>query len=233
MNAAVDIFAQRYPVRAIHQIEITSRCNLKCAYCPSYRLSRPKVDMREEDFRLALKWASALEEIHHHGELNLAGIGESTLHPRFIDFLRMAREAMGPDVKLVLATNGLLVDDAMADAMAPYRPSVYVSLHRPEKAKTAIDALSRAGLLVAVSCDPAINATDWAGQVKWKVTSQAKGQRCTWFREGKVIVLADGRISRCSFDASGVGVIGTLRDDLTTLETSPYELCNHCHLAIH
>lgn len=166
----------------------------------------------------------------HHAELNLAGIGESTMHPQFIDFLRLARGAVGWDVTLVLATNGLLVDDAMAEAMAPYKPEVYVSLHRPEKAQKAVSALARVGILKAVSCDGALNSVNWAGQIDWPVTTSAAGGACTWFKDGRVVVLADGRVSRCCFDASGAGVLGTIDDDLTQLTTSAYSLCETCHL---
>lgn len=220
----------QYPIRAIHQIELSSRCNLRCTYCPSYRLARPKVDIELATFSKALRWASFFESQHHHGELNLAGIGESTLHPQFIELVRLARETMGWAVRLVFATNGLLIDDALARALAPYKLDVYVSLHRPEKAQRAVQALLSAGILAGVSCDGAVNSTDWAGQVKWPVTSSQHGERCTWYREGKVIVLADGRISRCSFDASGCGVLGTVDDDLMQLHTSSYELCKTCHL---
>lgn len=219
-----------FPVRAIHQIEMTSRCNLKCAYCPSYRLPRPKLDMSEDHFERALSWARRFHELTGYTELNLAGIGESTLHPQFARWVLRAREVMGDRVSLVLATNGLLMDNDMAEAIRPAKPIVFVSLHRPEKAQRAVIALRRAGILAGVSCDGATASVDWAGQVDWPVTTPVRGSDCDWIIAGKVVVLADGRISRCCFDASGAGVIGTLADDLLQLNTSPYKLCETCHL---
>lgn len=219
-----------YAIRSIHQIEMTSRCNLRCAYCPSHRLPRPKLDMNARTFELALGWARYFWERHKHPELNMAGIGESTLHPEFVRNMHRAREVMGPEVNILLATNGLLMDDAMAQAIRPMRPSVYVSLHRPEKAIHAVEACKRAGILTAVSCDGAINATDWAGQIDWPVTTQVAGQDCTWVTGGMTIVLADGRVSRCCFDADGSGVIANVMQDLTRFQTSPYHLCKKCHL---
>jgi len=216
-----------FALREIHQIEITSRCNLKCKYCPSYKLPRPKVDMTREDFELALRWAKYFQGRGTQGELNLAGIGESTLHPDFVPFLFRAREALGPDQVLLFATNGLLVTQALVDAIAPANPRVYVSMHRPEHAGPAAHKLHRAGLLHGISQDPALQSTDWAGQVKWEVTVP-KGRPCTWVRGGKAFVFADGRLSRCAFDASGIGVFGKLTDDLTRLATSPYSLCRTC-----
>lgn len=222
-------------LRAIHQIEITSRCNLKCAYCPSYRLPRPKMDMDMRTFVRSLEVASSFQKMFQTWdmELNLAGIGESTLHPQFLSFLALAREEMHPDTRIVLATNGLLVDEKMAQAMALFRPLVWVSLHRPEKAQQAIVSLSKHGILAGVSCDGALDAVNWAGQIDWPVTSQSVGQPCPWVRNGWGFVLSDGRISRCCFDASGAGVFASVwDDDLVTRHTSPYDLCKTCHLKV-
>lgn len=220
----------KYPIKCVHQIEITSRCNLKCRYCPSYRLPRPKMDMEPETWHKSLAWAARLNATSRHNELNLAGIGESTLHPMFVEWVHEARQAMGPWCRIVLATNGLLMDDAMAQAIAPARPDVYVSLHRPEKAMPAVEACKRAGILSGVSCDGAVQAVDWAGQIDWPVTTTESGKDCDWTTDGKVVVFADGRVSRCCFDASGAGVICTIDDDLTQFAHSPYSLCDTCHL---
>lgn len=188
---------------------------------------RPKVDMDERTFDLALRWVRVFRDRGTQGELNLAGIGESTLHPQFVRFVHLAREAVGVDGSLVLATNGLLMTDELAREIAPAQVRVYVSLHRPEKAGPAIEALKRAGLYAGASADPSVAATDWAGQVKWHRSAPGHRQ-CMWVRGGKVIVLADGRVSRCSFDASGVGTICRVDDDLLARSTSPYSLCHTC-----
>lgn len=191
------------------------------------------MDMSVAHYERALELAAALEAKNHHGELNLAGIGESTMHPRFVEFVRRARATL-PHVRLVLATNGLLMDRAMAEAIAPFKIDVFVSLHQPVLAAGAVIALRDVGILAGISSDAAaLNATDWAGQVKWQVTTPAKGSPCPWVRGGWSIVLADGRVSRCCFDASGIGVIGHIEDD--TWEqwmTTPYKLCSTCHLKV-
>lgn len=214
----------------IHQIEITSRCNLRCRYCVNPTMVRPKQDMSPDLFSAAIGWALRFQREGTQGSLNLAGIGESTMHPHFIDYLRFARETLGPKQDLVLATNGVLMTDELAEAMAPYRPRVYVSMHRPEKAGPAVEALKKVGLLVGVSADPTLAATDWAGQLKWHV-SAARGP-CPWVRNGWAMVLSDGRITRCSFDGSGVGVFAHITDDLSTKHTTPYALCAKCHLDV-
>src|ERR1700678_3005327 len=82
------------PVHDLHQIELTSRCNLRCVYCPSPNLKRPKVDMSEETFAKCLGWLTYAVKVHKQEEVNLAGIGESTLHPRFLEYATRVRQAI-------------------------------------------------------------------------------------------------------------------------------------------
>ena len=216
----------KFPIRQIHQIEITSRCNLKCRYCPSYRL-----DMTRGIYWKALQHAAAYQRRFGIAELNLAGIGESTLHPDFVEFVALAREVMGEATPLILATNGLLVDRAMARALKPHRVNVYVSLHRPEKAAAAVEACKAEGILTAVSCDGALNSVDWAGQMDWPVTTPAAGSECPWIKGGLAFVLADGRVSRCCFDADASGVFAHVDDLLPAdLAMGAYKHCAKCHL---
>lgn len=219
-------------ITRLHQIEITSRCNLKCVYCPSRDIvagkypARAAVDMTPATFERALLWVRFYVRTAGQAELNLAGIGESTLHPDFVSFVRLAREAL-PHGRLIFATNGLLCDPAMIEAIAPYKPEVWVSLHRPEKAGIAVKRYREAGLLGGVSADPSINANDWAGQVKW--TGRGAPMPCSWLREGKVMVCADGNITTCCLDAAGVGVVGHVSDPIGSCAVQPYSLCASCH----
>lgn len=223
----------RYPrrVTSLHQIEITSRCNLTCSYCPSPKLKRPKVDMDLQTYRRALEWVSYYVSRGTQGELNLAGIGESTMHPDFIEYVALARAAVGPGGRLVLATNGLLITEEMAKALVPYNPRMWVSLHRPEKAGPAVEILKEYGLINGVSSDPSMSAINWAGQVDWHV-SAPPGSQCDWLAAGWVMVMADGRLTTCCLDASGAGVVGHVNDPLGGAEVAPYGLCSGCHLKV-
>lgn len=186
--------------------------------------------MEHHNFVMALGWASHFARRGTQQELNLAGIGESTMHPRFVEYVAMAREQLGPNMDIVLATNGLLVDDALARALRPYRPRVWVSMHRPEKAGPAIEALKAVGLLAGVSADPSLAAIDWAGQVKWH-RSHAPS-RCAWIDTGRVMVMADGRVTTCCLDASGDGVVAHVAEDLKQVSLKPYKLCATCSYSI-
>lgn len=214
-------------VRDLHQLELTSHCNLRCKYCPSRTLPRPKLDMSEEHFWLALNWIKKFNERGSQKEINLAGIGESTMHPKFADWVCRAREFLGWNIRLVFATNGLLMTDDLARQIKEAQPLVFVSLHRPEKAGPAIEILKQHGIFAGASADPSMASTNWAGQVNWHV-SVPERRPCQWVRNGKAFMLADGRISRCAYDATGKGVIGDITQEVDKLVTSRWELCATC-----
>ena len=227
------------PVREIHQIEVSSRCNLHCKYCPS-----PKLDVAPENgghgrAKIDMPWATweqALRLVKHYcdsgtqGELALTGIGEALLHPRFVDMVASAREIIGPSRALTFSTNGLLLDDKLCEKLKPYRPDIYVSLHRPEKAGPAIEAARRAGLLAGTNVSAATSSFNWAGQLKWQVS--APKILCEYLNVGWAVVLSDGRVTTCCLDASGVGGVGTVWDDPRSLFLKPYVLCKTCHMEV-
>jgi hypothetical protein len=216
-----------FKIREIHQIEMTSHCNLRCRYCTHPNLKRPKMHMTPETYAKALRWARMFVVGYGQRSLNLAGIGESTMHPDFVRNVHLAREAVGPGCELVLATNGIAVTEEMIKGIASAKPNVFVSMHRPEKAGPAVELCRKHGVFAGASSDPTLAATNWAGQVKWHV-SVPNRRRCMWVMGGLVMVMADGRVTRCSYDASGAGVICTVDDDLRAHATSAYSLCAGC-----
>jgi len=134
---------------------------------------------------------------------------------------------LGRDRPIVLATNGLALTEAQADALASVGANVWVSLHMLAKAQPAIDMLRRRGILAGISTDPATAANDWAGQVAWKRPDYR--MLCPWLRQGWLFVCSDGRISTCCLDADGRGILGKLGDDPEALELQQYELCAKCY----
>lgn len=220
-----------FPLRFMHQIEITSRCNLRCRYCVHPKMPRDKMDMDLPTYERALSLAAACVRKNGQNQVNLAGIGESTMHPDFVDWVHKARAAVGPNCAVVVTTNGLLITDEMARELAPARPAFFVSLHRPEKAGLAIEILKKHGILAGVSADPSVAAVDWAGQVEWFVSAPTD-RKCPWVTEGRAFCMADGRLSACCFDGTGAGVFGTVFDDWESMGTAPYNLCKSCHLNV-
>ena len=223
---------KRYPrpVRDIHQIELTTRCNLRCKYCPSPQKLRAHEDMTDETFAAAMDMVTFFVRQGTQTELSLTGIGESLMHPRFVDMVEFARRVIGSKRDLVVTTNGLLLDDKMCAAIAPFAPKVFVSLHRPEKAGPAVEAAKRAGIFAGANPAPSVSAFDWAGQVKWHVS--APRTACEYLRLGWGVVLVDGRVTTCCLDATGGGAFGTVWDDPERLAMSPWDLCSSCHMDV-
>lgn len=226
----------KFNITALHQIEMTSECNLRCKYCVHPKMLRKKMHMEEDVYMKSLQWAKFFVAKYGQKELNLAGIGESTLHPDFTRFVGLAREAIGyGKCQLILATNGIEFSkkhgEDMVKEIAKYDPWIWVSAHRPEKAGPAIELLKKYNLLKGVSADPSIAAIDWAGQVDW-FTSHAP-MSCTWLPAGKVFVGSNGDLMPCCLDGNGSGKFGNImEDDLLSLKTGMYDLCNTCSIKI-
>lgn len=231
------------PITKLHQIELTSRCSLACVYCPNPamkrslpladgNIARPAVDMSAEHYALALDWVRFFHmKRETQTELNLAGIGESMMREDFVERVEQARRVLGEKIILLMATNGLHLTEGIAQDLARLKFQLWISLHRPEKARVAMEIAARHGILVGVSNDPAMASDDWAGQVNW-FYSQAYVSGCMWMREGAAIALADGRVTMCCLDASGKGVVGHLQDDPAKATTQPSPLCKTCHQEI-
>ena len=225
------------PVRQIHQIELSTRCNLKCRYCPHFpELPRSKEDMTEETFCAALDLVQHYVRQGTQTELSLTGIGEAMLHPRFVEYAIRAREVVGPHRQLTLTTNGILLDDAMAAAIAPLRPAVFISLHRPEKAGLAIEIAKRHGILAGVNASFATSAFDWAGSMKnWFVS--APKIPCDYLKQGWAVILVDGRVATCCLDVDGSSTIGQVTDNPEMLMLKPWKSekgagCEFCHMSV-
>ncbi len=209
----------------IHQIELTSHCNLTCDYCVHRNLARVKQHMPLSTFRRALHWVKALGA---GSELNLSGIGEPMLWPHWKEGLITLREAF-PDLPLVIPTNGLLLTDekiALLVAAQPVR--VFVSLHRAERALSRVRAAKRAGILAGVSLDALTGPVDWAGNVDWEAPPPGSGDPCPWLVEPMGFVAADGNILTCCFDATGESRIAHVDEAPRPLNPTPWYACSSC-----
>lgn len=218
-------------ITQIHQIEVTTRCNLRCQYCPHPNMKRPKVDMEWGTFLKAMNWVEAFYENGLQKELSFTGIGESTLHPEFPEMLKYARLRC-PNLPIVFSTNGLpTFTEEIAALCKRLNIEVMISTHRPEMAGKAIEMAKRFGILKYVNTSFATAAFDWAGQVPGWFNSAPKIQ-CDYLKQGWGVVLVDGQITTCCLDAENQGVVGTVEDNPGSLMVQPYELCKSCHMKI-
>jgi hypothetical protein len=211
-------------IAQIHQIEITSRCNLACIYCPHAKMQRSAVDMTDETFERCLKW---IQFFGVPEEVNIAGIGEPLLHPRVVGFVSELRRQF-PETSISLPTNGLLLDEEMARQLAPYHPEVAISMHVPQKAARAVEVAKQYGILSAVALDPVTSPNDWAGQVDW--IKPRYRFNCPWLWVPQAFVTSQGDILRCCLDVEGKrSKIGSVFDEPAALETGRWELCRQCY----
>lgn len=218
------------PLTRIHQIEVTTRCNLACVYCPHPKMQREKRDMDWETFERAMQWVLWFsgEIDSNQKELSFTGIGEALLHPEFELMLKTARALY--DGYIHFSTNGILFDEHWARVCAELNIGVYVSMHRPEKAALAAKLAKDYGVLADTNHGFAINAMDWAGQVNWYVS--ARPAPCEYQRQGWGVVMVDGSVTTCCMDSEGTNVLGHVDDKLGSINMAPKPLCGQCYLEV-
>jgi len=221
-------------ITQIHEIELSSRCNLACVYCPNPTMKRSKMDMEWETYERALEHVEYFCRRGTQGELALTGVGEALLHERFAEAVLLARDVIGRDRSLTFSTNGILLTDELLDKIEVADPTIFISLHRPEVAALAVERVkkrTRGPLCYGVNAAFVHSSLNWAGQVNWHV-SHIK-QTCTYLRDGWAVVRADGGVGTCCWDAeSESGHIGTVWDEFGTFVTAPHEACKKCSLVI-
>lgn len=216
------------PVREIHEVEFSSRCNLACRYCPHPKMARPKADMTEETFALVLAHVRYLCVTGTQGEVSMTGIGEAIMHPQFVPWMRHLRETIGAARKLVLATNGVAMTPELAREISAAGCITYVSTHRPEKAGPALEMLRSAGCIIGTNTAFVDSAMNWAGQVEWFVS--AKPALCSYLGKSWCAVRQDGSVDACCMDAEDLYPIGHVADPLGSLRVRAVKLCEACHM---
>jgi hypothetical protein len=215
----------------LHQIEITSHCNLQCPYCLHPVMTRPKAHMTTHTWLQCLRWLQSFVEAGTQTELNLNGTGEPTLHPRLPQMALEARAVLGPRRRMLLTTNGVAVTPALVEALKPAQPTVYVSLHRPEQAEQAVYLFGQAGMLEQCVMDPIAGPNSWAGQVAWpdRINVGGAGRPvCPWLSRGWLFVASDGTCYSCCYANGDSPVIGHMDEPCHGVTPAPFRLCEAC-----
>ena len=216
------------PLKQIHQIELSSKCNLACIYCPHRVMKRKKEDMSWDVFKQAIKQVDVLHKMGNQKEVWLHGLGESLLHPDFLEMMIYARKEL-PNIELMISSNALLLDQKICREMARQQVKLHISVHKPEKIVNGLIYANQFKILDYFGCNPLQGANDWAGQVDWPRI--APFEVCGWIRDGWCVVLADGDIVLCCIIVEKEqGLIGNIFDNISTLEIKSVDLCNKCHL---
>lgn len=215
------------PIQMVHQLEISSYCNLRCHYCPYKVMERDNLYMDEDTLQASLSFISQLEEAGTQDELALTGMGEAIMHPEFIPILSRVRKIVSG--KITMSTNGIAFTEEIAQACAEYGVEVYVSGHRPEKAAFAVNLAREYGLLEDTNSSAMISSFNWAGQIEWPVT--APHTLCDYLKLGWCVILADGQITSCCLDAHGKNNLGNVKTHQPSeVVMEPWSLCRSCHM---
>jgi len=215
-------------VTRIHQIEITNECNLACEYCPHSKMQRPKQHMSMETFEQAMNHVSYYDRKGTQPELSLTGMGESFLNPLFMSMCRLARDEYGK--RILLSTNGIKVSEEEIKELAELNIELYISLHRPERAKKTIDLAMKYGILADVNASFVTSSLNWAGQIEWEETAPVI--ECIYLKEGWATVLSNGDITTCCFDYEGYHVSDNVGNEVKNLVINQGKLCDSCSQVI-
>lgn len=248
----------RAPYLLSANLELSSRCNLKCTFCPTGNglLARPRGLMKDETFHLALAGAGRLEYAL------LFQWGEPLLHPRFDE---LARAAAGRGIRTWITTNGTLLDDArvarlLAAGIERTTISVDGDAETHERVRGVPLARTTDGLARLVAARDAANspmaidvsmvvapetesaaeafAREYEGRVDrvQRIPLLTEGERRTRCREpwrGGLVVLQDGTVTVCCVDHDGELAIGHVaRDRLSDLwNGQAMRALRSCHVA--
>jgi MoaA/NifB/PqqE/SkfB family radical SAM enzyme len=92
------------------QIEVTTRCNASCHYCPrtTYRSFWDNRDLSLENFKTLLPVIADTKMVH------LQGWGEPFLHPHLFEMISLTKKA---GCKVGTTTNGMLLDGREIDRL--------------------------------------------------------------------------------------------------------------------
>jgi len=229
-------------IQAIKNLEVASVCNLACPYCPA-RLQgehRETGFMSEEIFDLTLFWLGKFVRAGTQKELNLFGIGEPFLHPKYVEMVRKCRKVMPRYLVLRLNTNGVLAtEELVREVYDAGADTIDITDHDPRVSMMAIRVLRKVtgqympsqerGSRWGYSRDGILNPNNWGGLIDWVPSVDHARYVCPWISGGQVMVMSNGDVSRCCQDAFGRGILGTVRDDLEKIDHTPYVQCLTCH----
>jgi hypothetical protein len=219
-------------IGSIKNLEIASVCQLSCPYCPQrdQHEHRETGLMTDEVFDRSMFWLRKFVRAGTQKELNLFGVGEPLLHPKVVEFAAAARREMPRYLTLRMNTNGILVTEEIVRGLMDAGIDVIdITDHDAKTSMLAIRVFRSAGIKFGYSRDAITNPNNWGGLVDWTPSVQYQRYICPWLTDGCVMVMSDGNVTRCCQDAFARGILGTVWDDLDTIEHTPFVQCHTCH----
>lgn len=219
-------------VKAIKNLELSSVCNLACQYCPCKDQGKHRDVglMSEEVFERSLFWIDKFIRQGTQMELNMFGVGESTLHPKMIEYVRRTRKITPRYLKLLMNTNGVIFTEEMCRGlMEAGIDKIDLTDHVAEASVKTIRIFRKTGVVCGYSRDAIVNPNNWGGLVDWVNTVDYQRYVCPWLNNGQVMIMSNGDVTRCCQDAFARGVICTVFDEVDKIPYSTFVQCASCH----
>lgn len=217
-------------VITINSIELSSRCNYECEYCPAKEQGKYRNigSMTLKTFNKALEFVRYFSVKGTQRELNLFGVGEPLLNVNLIEMVKLARENLSANKPVHLNTNGQLMTEQIANDLDNYLDQLDITAHKPRDAIKAYQICRGHKYKLGMSIDFLIRYNNWAGQVDWFESEEH--YECPWLKNGQAFIMSNGDISTCCFDAFAKGIIGNVYQSKPwELNVTPFELCKTCH----
>jgi len=232
----------------IFQIELTSRCNASCSYCPHSSLTRKKEDMSKETFNQALTlinrnnlWKNMdnyVVELHSFGEAFL--LGEKLFY--FLD--RMKEE----NIPWGLSTNGILLghNKEFDKKLLSYNGVLEISVESINSKVTIEDKYQKINeylelhiesksklinILISYGNVDFSKITGCAGVSKYELHTWGENDKpytsCKFLQDNFFTIQSNGNIVSCCVDADGETNFGTVFNP-TFEHNKRWRKCNTC-----
>jgi len=215
----------------IFQIELTSRCNASCSYCPHSTMTRKYEDMSKETFEQALKlinvnnlWKNMdnyVVELHSFGEAFL-------LEDKLFYFLdRMKEEG----IPWSLSTNGILLGNnkEFDKKLLSYNGVLEISVENVNSKTTLDDKYQKindfldlhielnsklTNILITYGNVDFSKITGCAGVSKYDLHTWSENDKphttCKFLLDNFFVIHSNGNIVSCCIDANGETNFGTV-----------------------
>lgn len=221
-------------MKRLVQVELTNICNRKCVYCGIPSMTRVK---GFADFKVIERVVEVMKLIGQTDPIGLQHYGESTLHPRLVEFIQYFNDN---GISPFLYTNGDFLTDHLIERLSTTSLHTLVISGHIEMSKRyelyqkcKSKGINAYWQVTLEGCD---QLTSLGGQIIVDHPTanslpplKDPAKNCGFLRDQKAIVLWNGDLVPCCFDYDGVGSFGSIFDsNVVDLVATPFKTCSTC-----